>query len=235
MAKLNFNADLRSVEQEGYTYFREVNMWVCNNCGSSSEALETIEHYKTCKPGESKRWENFYKRANKEEDIRQTLFHKDPEDLEHEDLMMNELSKIDSPDFKPIEFILAGNAHFTIRSKKTSKRFTYHVLKRRKSNTGQPIYFVKVLTGPDNNQSYTYLGTIFSDTLKYVHGRKSSISFTAPSNQAFGWFWASTMKVGNIPSTVEVFHEGRCGRCGRRLTVPESIRSGFGPECINKV
>lgn len=24
---------------------------------------------------------------------------------------------------------------------------------------------------------------------------------------------------------------GRCGRCGRRLTDPESIRRGIGPEC----
>jgi len=32
-----------------------------------------------------------------------------------------------------------------------------------------------------------------------------------------------------------VFHEGACGRCGRTLTVPESIASGFGPECIRYV
>jgi hypothetical protein len=30
-----------------------------------------------------------------------------------------------------------------------------------------------------------------------------------------------------------VWHEGRCGRCGRKLTVPESIESGFGPECAS--
>ena len=31
------------------------------------------------------------------------------------------------------------------------------------------------------------------------------------------------------------WHEGRCGRCGRKLTVPESIEAGYGPECINLV
>lgn len=30
---------------------------------------------------------------------------------------------------------------------------------------------------------------------------------------------------------IEVWHEGRCGRCARRLTVPESILIGIGPEC----
>jgi hypothetical protein len=38
---------------------------------------------------------------------------------------------------------------------------------------------------------------------------------------------------GALPSGWEFRHEGRCGRCGRTLTVPESIDSGFGPECIN--
>jgi hypothetical protein len=33
----------------------------------------------------------------------------------------------------------------------------------------------------------------------------------------------------------KVHHEGRCGRCGRTLTVPESIESGIGPECAKKM
>ena len=34
---------------------------------------------------------------------------------------------------------------------------------------------------------------------------------------------------------LEVWHEGRCGRCNRALTVPESIASGIGPECAKHV
>jgi hypothetical protein len=33
----------------------------------------------------------------------------------------------------------------------------------------------------------------------------------------------------------DVHHEGKCGRCGRKLTVPESVKSGFGPECAGKI
>ncbi len=29
----------------------------------------------------------------------------------------------------------------------------------------------------------------------------------------------------------KLVHEGRCGRCGRTLTVPESVTEGIGPEC----
>ncbi|MGQ4872128.1 MAG: DUF6011 domain-containing protein, partial [Candidatus Thorarchaeota archaeon] len=32
-----------------------------------------------------------------------------------------------------------------------------------------------------------------------------------------------------LPEKVRIWHEGKCGRCGRRLTVPESIESGYGP------
>jgi hypothetical protein len=27
---------------------------------------------------------------------------------------------------------------------------------------------------------------------------------------------------------IKIYHEGKCARCGRPLTVPESIESGFG-------
>ena len=33
----------------------------------------------------------------------------------------------------------------------------------------------------------------------------------------------------------EMLHEGRCGRCARRLTVPASVASGIGPECAKMV
>jgi hypothetical protein len=32
-----------------------------------------------------------------------------------------------------------------------------------------------------------------------------------------------------------VYHEGRCGACGRRLTTPESISSGLGPVCAGRI
>jgi hypothetical protein len=28
-------------------------------------------------------------------------------------------------------------------------------------------------------------------------------------------------------------HAGKCGRCGRKLTVPQSIETGIGPECAS--
>lgn len=134
-------------------------------------------------------------------------------------------------------FVLGGNAIFTIRSVKTGTRFTYKVTAGRpkEGETESSIFFVALLTGPENESDYAYLGHIFTnDPLTYRHGKKSRIGVDAPSAAAFAWFWRQ-LGASRLPASVEVWHEGRCGRCGRTLTVPESIASGFGPECATRV
>jgi hypothetical protein len=125
-------------------------------------------------------------------------------------------------------FVKAGRAVFTVVSKKTGARFTFRVQKGRDSER----YFASVLTGADNTRDYQYLGTIFEDGA-YRHGRKSEIKPTAPSAMAFDWFWRCL--TANQLTSLDVHHEGRCARCARVLTVPESILTGFGPECAGKV
>lgn len=135
-------------------------------------------------------------------------------------------------------FMLGGAATLTIESAKTGTRFTYKVSLPRDKETGAidrlaNIRFVSVLTGQSNESDYTYLGYI-RDSL-YMHGtKKSRISRDAPSAKAFEWFYRMVIMQQTLPDTLKVFHEGKCGRCGRKLTVPESIRSGIGPECIKK-
>jgi uncharacterized metal-binding protein YceD (DUF177 family) len=70
----------------------------------------------------------------------------------------------------------------------------------------------------------------------YFHGgHKARIAATAPSARAFDWFWRNLSRGVSLEGHVDVDHMGKCGRCGRPLTVPESVRSGFGPECIGKL
>lgn len=136
-------------------------------------------------------------------------------------------------------FVLAGNARLTLRSLATGARFSYRV--RRAPDDGKPDkkrpWFVSVLIGADNESSYQYMGTIWrmSNTmLTYDHGSKSKIGLGAPSAMAWNYFFGQVLVVGQIPAKLEVWHEGRCGRCGRALTVPESIARGIGPECAGK-
>lgn len=134
-----------------------------------------------------------------------------------------------------VRFILAGNAYFTLRSMKTGTRFTYRVAKP-EPQEGKPtpdIWFVSLLTGSDNTGDYAYIGMI-TNTLEFRLTKKSRFRADAPSVLGFAWFWKRFSMQLETPN-LEIWHEGRCGRCGRKLTVPESIEAGLGPECAGKV
>jgi hypothetical protein len=126
------------------------------------------------------------------------------------------------------QFMLAGNATFTVRSEKTSTRFTIRV---RKPNADTP-HFVSVLSGSDNEHAYAFVGTIFANGT-YSHGQRSRITPDAPAAKAARWVVERVIAGKDLPNC-ELWHEGRCGRCGRKLTVPESIELGLGPECATR-
>ena len=67
-------------------------------------------------------------------------------------------------------FALAGNATFTVTSKRTGTRFTFKI---RQPKPTTP-HFVKVLTGPNNESDYRFIGTIFDGT-NYRTSAKSGI------------------------------------------------------------
>lgn len=129
------------------------------------------------------------------------------------------------------EFALAGNAHMTFKKVDTGTRRTFQITRSKKN---EKIFFVKVLTGPENTTDYTFLGTIkiVDGIAVYTHSHKSPISAQAVSNAAFEWVWNSVINPCREARNLEIWHEGRCCRCGHMLTVPESIESGWGPECV---
>ena len=135
-----------------------------------------------------------------------------------------------------LTFILGGKAIFTMVNTLTGTRFTYKVKRKKVPNdkfhqTNQP-YWVKVLTGNNNETDYTFVGTIWKEpTVHYAHGRNSAITTNAPSVKGLQWL-INNLTTYQWNTNIEVWHEGCCARCGRLLTVPESIESGFGPECI---
>lgn len=130
------------------------------------------------------------------------------------------------------EFCMAGQALFTLVSKRTGTRFTYKLDRRENLQGGKVLTFAGLLSGPDNNSDYTYLGVVDNRGIRRT--KASRITSDAPSMVAINWFLSNIAR-GRLPDTVEVWHEGRCGRCGRRLTVPESIERGIGPHCATRL
>jgi hypothetical protein len=128
------------------------------------------------------------------------------------------------------KYITGGKAVFTLVSRATQRRYTYRV---RKGNRG--IFFADLMTGPDNESDYTYQGTVRLDGSYQQSKCDGCLPEDAPSIKALRWFLAlaATKDERGHPG-VEVWHEGKCSRCGRRLTDPESIATGLGPVCREK-
>lgn len=137
-------------------------------------------------------------------------------------------------------FLWAGNATFTLISRQSRTRFTYKITKPewelKKPKEEQVLFYAAVLNGPDNIYNYLYLGQVNIVDQSFRTTSGSKVSKSAPSMIAFEWFIRNLFRNPIVLfSKAEIYHEGRCGRCGRKLTVPESIASGFGPECISKL
>lgn len=131
------------------------------------------------------------------------------------------------------KFFFAGKSTVTLRNSKSGNRFTYLIQKgKNKNGQTKEVFFVKVFTGSDNEKSYTFVGTLFGRYC-YRHSRKSILNENVQSVTVFKGF-LNFLERNLIPPSVEVWHEGKCGRCGRKLTVPASILSGIGPECEKK-
>lgn len=133
----------------------------------------------------------------------------------------------------------------------SGKQFTYGV----RAGDKDGFWFVDGLVGPDNDSDYRYLGDVSARRPSVYFDVYSGRQFKAPSHgfrraraaghstyaltpnpqaETWAWFWTRIVH-GHLPDNVEVWHEGRCGRCGRTLTVPSSIETGIGPVCARKM
>lgn len=132
-------------------------------------------------------------------------------------------------------FVLAGKALFTLKSLKSGDHITFKVKKPRDDTRRGPSHFVSVLDHADGHGGYSYLGVLNRDLFEVT--RKSPYYGQADAKpvRAAGWFFTRLLCRGELSDDLELWHEGRCGRCGRRLTHPESIQSGMGPECRGKL
>jgi len=58
-----------------YTHIDDIlaPVWQCNDCGAYADTIENIEHFSSCKPGESKEWEKIYEEEIGEEEFNRIL------------------------------------------------------------------------------------------------------------------------------------------------------------------
>lgn len=138
------------------------------------------------------------------------------------------------------EFILAGNAVFTIElpadfrlKHNLSPHYTFRVKHKEANNKYRENWFVSFLTGPNNTEDYTYLGTLNprDGQLKITKGKLHQEHILIRLfNRVLALVWNNDVEPMKNQG-FDLHHEGHCGRCGRSLTTPLSIERGIGPEC----
>lgn len=144
------------------------------------------------------------------------------------------------------DFFFAGKAIFTVKNNQTGEHRTYQIkITKPNDRFPRPSTLMLQMTGTDNEKHYSYVGKIIrkdvtaaqaydrkehkAGTLETTKGSK----FSVDSKQFKACSWILNRIWFNLewPDIFEVNHAGRCGRCGRLLTNPESIERGIGPEC----
>lgn len=120
-----------------------------------------------------------------------------------------------------LRFATAGDAVITLHSLKTDAHLTYRITE---SEDGK-VRFVKLLTDGDR---YVYVGLLGEGGLRLT--RASRLTAGSRPVRAFNYFWENA-RAGRFAPDLDVRHEGRCGRCARPLTTPESLDRGIGPVC----
>lgn len=140
-------------------------------------------------------------------------------------------------------FLLAGHAIFTI-SGPNGGHYTFKIFspKGGEDDTNGPR-FLSLLTGPDNEQDYTYVGIVSRQNGVIIPTKASRWRRDNPpvyvkilENNFLWYLWRGQ----SPPQGYAINGNGRCGRCGRTLTRPEGVdergyRFGFGPVCWDKM
>lgn len=131
-------------------------------------------------------------------------------------------------------FLLAGNCTFIIYQDGTEKtpvvKKKYKLKLKEKGGNGYYLY-----TTENNGNSMKYHGFLIKGDRSWFYYPGKKVVGTSKYNNANvkGLLWVLN-HLDRLPSAVHILHTGKCSRCGRTLTDPESMKYGMGPECRRK-
>lgn len=129
------------------------------------------------------------------------------------------------------------NGKYTIRNREDGKHRTLEISTQAadaKFAPGERV--VALLTGPDNTADYTGFGFVNENGIHVWKSKRGQVG----KKSEWEWYaeilWSLALDGGFSPyaDRYEFLSEGRCIKCNRSLTTPESILSGIGPVCAEK-
>lgn len=126
------------------------------------------------------------------------------------------------------EYIFAGHSTFTIESTKINQRYTYKVKRQTTKSSGKVSYQVYRLYGPDNTDDYRFICLVGDD-------RKTILVNQANQKEMpvvmFKQFIDLLHNDETWPEKCKFYKSNKCAKCGRLLTTPDSVETGYGPTC----
>lgn len=127
------------------------------------------------------------------------------------------------------------NGTFTVMSAQTGEHRTFKIVPARNNKPR----WVMLMTGPDNENSFTSFALINDDNR---HIRVFVKYRGAPGNPSIYEEYARLLECMLKRENDEFYTERgytiegskRCARCGRKLTEPQSLVTGIGPVCAGR-
>jgi hypothetical protein len=123
-----------------------------------------------------------------------------------------------------LTFMFLGQAFLTIKSLKTNTHFTFRITSSRKSGNTHFVWVKSI------SNTFSYLGVV-KNRNRFELTPSSTFNSRSMPYIAFKYLLGVALTKEAIPPLLEVCHTGRCGRCGRWISTPNSIDRGIGPEC----
>jgi len=139
--------------------------------------------------------------------------------------------------FEPVRAEI-HNGTYTIKNRQTGEHRTLDIKTVLPDDTRPADHFknqnsgrrtVGLLTGPDNTSNYTMVGWLEEGGIRMTQRYRDSRPTRAITSLLFDLALHGDDSV--FTGQYELLKEGRCLRCNRKLTTPESITKGIGPIC----
>lgn len=140
-----------------------------------------------------------------------------------------------------METLAIFNGSHTLQNTRTGQHRTF-LIKTIQQGKLKGKRVVALLTGPDNTADYTRFAFVGDDGRIHVWRKFRG------QNKRSAWDWYAIMlemvviqhrpqwqENGQQYGPYEHLLEGRCARCNRKLTHPDSAKAGIGPECASRV
>lgn len=136
-----------------------------------------------------------------------------------------------------LQFILAGDAYFTVKNSNTGNFMAFHFIKGK--NPRYPKWYIEVkkgavveTSGDDKDGNWVYLGAFENGIVKLTP--KSRVERGSTELLAIDYIMRMLL-ANTVPSHVTFFRHSWCGCCGLALNDELSVVTGYGDTCWKKM